>query len=222
MKTLLRALVVLLPWRLRRLVLQRLYGFRLHAESRIGLAWIFPRELVMERGASIGHFTVAKGMDRIAMGERSHIGRLNWISAFPTGTGSAHFAHLRERVPQLVLGEHASITNRHIVDCTERVEIGRFATVAGFRSQILTHSIDLEECRQDARPVTIGDFCFVGTACTILGGAVLPHHSILGAHALLKRAFQEPYRLYAGVPAVAAGEVCADLKYFTRTEGYVI
>jgi len=222
MTTLLRALVVLLPWRLRRLVLQRVYGFRLHAESRIGVAWIFPRELVMERGASIGHFTVAKGMDRIAMGERSHIGRLNWISAFPAGTRSAHFAHLAERVPQLVLGEHASVTNRHIIDCTERVEIGRFATVAGFRTQILTHSVDLAECRQDAKPVTIGDFCFVGTACTILGGATLPDHSILGAHSLLNRACEEPHRLYAGVPAVAIDALAADLKYFTRTEGYVL
>jgi acetyltransferase-like isoleucine patch superfamily enzyme len=222
MTTLLRALVVLLPWRLRRLVLQWLYGFRLHAESHIGFAWVFPRELVMERGASIGHLTVAKGMDRIAMGERSHIGRLNWISAFPTGSGSAHFAHLHERVPQLVVGEHASITNRHIIDCTERVEIGRFATVAGFRSQILTHSIDLAECRQDAKPVTIGDFCFVGTACTILGGAVLPHHSILGAHALLRRVYHEPYRVYAGVPAVEISSVDASLKYFSRAGGYVI
>jgi acetyltransferase-like isoleucine patch superfamily enzyme len=222
MRTLLRALVVLLPWRLRRFVLRRFYGFRLHAESRIGFAWIFPRELVMERGARIGHLTVAKGMDRITMRERASIGRLNWISAFPTGTGSAHFAHLRERTPQLVIGEHASITNRHIIDCTERIDIGRFATVAGFRSQILTHSIDLEECRQHAEPVTIGDFCFVGTACTILGGAVLPHHSILGSHALLKRAYQEPYRLYAGVPAAAIGTLCEDLKYFTRTEGFVL
>lgn len=222
MKFLIRAFVVLLPWKLRRIVLQRFFGFSLHPESRIGLAWIFPRELVMERGASIGHFTVAKGMDRVALAERSSIGRLNWISAFPTGTSSAHFAHLTARTSHLVLAEHAAITNRHIVDCTERVVIGRFATVAGFRSQILTHSVDLAECRQDAKPVTIGDYCFVGTACTILGGAVLPDHSVLSAQALLNRAHHEPYRLYAGVPAVAIGALDADLKYFVRTEGYIL
>jgi acetyltransferase-like isoleucine patch superfamily enzyme len=216
-----RALIVLLPWKLRRLALQRFYGFELHPESHIGLAWIFPGKLVMERGTSIGHFTVARGMDSIVMREQSRIGRLNWITAFPTLTESAHFAHLTGRKAELVLDEHSAITNRHIIDCTERVAIGRYATVAGFRSQILTHSIDLMICRQDAKPVTIGEYCFVGTSCTILGGAVLPDHSVLSAQALLNGAQHEPYRLYAGVPAVPIRTLDADVQYFTRSEGYV-
>jgi acetyltransferase-like isoleucine patch superfamily enzyme len=213
---------VLLPWKVRRPLLQRLFGFRLHPQSHIGLAWVFPRELVMERGASIGHFTVAKGMSLLAMAEHSRIGRLNWISAFPAGTASLHFAHLTQRRPDLVLGEHAAITNRHIIDCTERVSIGRFATVAGFRSQILTHSVDLNACRQDAKPVSIGEYCFVGTASTILGGAVLPHHSVLGANSLLERAHAEPYRLYGGVPAAAVLTLDAEMGYFTRSDGYIM
>ena len=221
MTTLLRALLVLLPWPLRRPLLARWYGYRLEADSHIGLAWVFPRELVLERGARIGHFTVVKGLDRLALGEHALIGRLNWISAFPLGMSSTQFAHLRERKPELLVAEHAAITNRHIVDCTERVSIGKFATVAGFRSQILTHSIDLTRCRQDAKPVTIGDYCFVGTACTILGGAALPSHSVLAAHSLLNKAQTEPYRLYGGVPAAAVKELAADLEYFRRSQGFV-
>jgi acetyltransferase-like isoleucine patch superfamily enzyme len=221
MTTLLRALLVLLPWRLRRPLLTRWCGYRLNADSHIGLAWVFPRELVLERGARIGHFTVVKGLERLTLGEHALIGRLNWISAFPLRTGSKHFAHLHERRPELLVAEHAAITNRHIVDCTERVSVGRFATVAGFRSQILTHSIDLARCRQDAKPVTIGEYCFVGTACTILGGAALPSHSVLGAHSLLNKAQTEPYRLYGGVPAEAVRKLETDLEYFRRTEGFV-
>jgi acetyltransferase-like isoleucine patch superfamily enzyme len=221
MTTLLRALLVLLPWPLRRPLLARLYGYRLASGSHIGLAWVFPRELVLERGARIGHFTVVKGLERLALGEHALIGRLNWISAFPVGTGSKHFAHLAERKPELVVAEHAAITNRHIIDCTERVSVGKFATVAGFRSQILTHSIDLTRCRQDAKPVTIGEYCFVGTACTILGGAALPSYSVLGAHSLLNKVLTEPYRLYGGVPAVAVGKLDACLEYFRRAEGFV-
>jgi acetyltransferase-like isoleucine patch superfamily enzyme len=216
-----RALVVLLPWRLRRIVLRAFFGYQLHEHSRIGLAWVFPRHLVMQRGATIGHFTVAKGMDVVAMAEHSSIGRLNWISAFPSGTGSAHFAHLADRKPELVLGEHAAITHRHIIDCTARVTIGRFTTLAGFRSQVLTHSIDVAECRQDAKPVAIGEYCFVGTACTILGGAALPDHSVLGARALLNKPQHEPYWLYAGVPAVPLQALSPTMKYFTRSEGFV-
>ena len=221
MKSLARALVVLLPWPLRRLVLRACFGYQLHEQSHIGLAWVFPRELVMERGATIGHFTVAKGMDTIVMREQARIGRLNWISAFPSGTSSAHFAHLADRRPELLLGEHAAITHRHIIDCTARIAIGRFTTLAGFRSQILTHSVDLEACRQDAQPVAIGEHCFVGTACTILGGAVLPDRSVLGAGALLNKPHREAGWLYAGVPAAPVRLLGAQLKYFTRIDGYV-
>jgi carbonic anhydrase/acetyltransferase-like protein (isoleucine patch superfamily) len=221
MKALLRLFVVLLPWPVRRVVLNSAFGYQLARGSHIGLAWVFPRRLVMARGARIGHLTVVKGLDFLEMGEQSSVGRLNWISAFPTGTASPHFAHLPSRRAELCLGEHSAITNRHIVDCTERVTIGPFATVAGFRSQILTHSIDLRACRQDAKPVRIGGYCFVGTACTILGGADLPDHSVLGAHSLLNKAQATPYRLYAGVPAVPILELDADLAYFARERGFV-
>jgi acetyltransferase-like isoleucine patch superfamily enzyme len=222
MRLVLRALLVLVPWKLRRVLLQALYGYRLDPTSRIGLAWAFPAQLVMERGASIGHFTVVKGLSSLRMGQHSRIGRLNWISAFPTGTKSPHFAHLADRAAELVVGDHAAITHRHIIDCTASVTIGRFATMAGYRSQILTHSVDLTACRQDAKPVHIGDYSFVGTASTLLGGAVLPDHSVLGANALLNRAHTEPYRLYAGVPAGPITALDPEMCYFKRAEGYII
>jgi acetyltransferase-like isoleucine patch superfamily enzyme len=219
--TLLRLLMVILPWGLRRRLMQCLYGYRLHASSRIGLAWVFPKDLVMGAGASIGHLTIVKGLDLLALGDHASIGRLNWITAYPSGQ-PPHFMHVKGRSPRLVLGEHAAVTNRHIIDCTERVVIGRYATVAGFRSQILTHSIDLRACRQDAKAIVIGEYCFVGTACTVLGGSRLPEYSVLGAHALLNRAYEEPYRLYAGVPAKSVANLDGDLAYFTRAIGFVI
>lgn len=221
MKVLLRLFLVLLPWGLRRHLLCWFYGYRLHPASRIGLAWVFPRMLVMESGASIGHLTIAKGMDLLQLGQGASIGRLNWISAFPSG-GNTHFAHLTQRQPALVLGEHAAVTHRHLIDCTERVSIGRFTTFAGFRSQILSHSIDLSACRQHARPVSIGEYCFVGTACTILGGSALPDYSVLGAHALLNKTHRQKHRLYAGVPAEAVAELDPALQYFVRRKGFVV
>ncbi len=222
MRSILRLLLVLTPWALRRPLLRTFFAYELHPTSRIGLAWVFPRRLIMEPGARIGHFTVVKGLDLLSLGAHASIGRLNWISAFPNSTASRHFAHLAGRRPDLVVGEHAAITNRHIIDCTERVSIGRYSTFAGFRSQVLTHSIDLYACRQDARSVTIGEYCFVGTACTILGGSVLPDYSVLGAHALLNKAHSETHRLYAGVPAAAVMPLDPGMKYFSRSEGFVI
>jgi len=220
MKSLLRLLIVLLPWAVRRHVLQGLFGYRLHPSSRIGWAWVFPKQLIMGRGAAIDDLTVIKGLELVSLEEYAYIGRLNWITAYPLG-GSSHFAHLTTRQPHLLLAEHAAVTNRHIVDCTERVSIGRYATVAGFRSQVLTHSIDLTECRQDARPITIGSYVFVGTACTLLGGTTIPDYSVVAAQTLMRSVYEDRYRLYAGVPAKAVATLDPQMKYFTRARGFV-
>lgn len=217
----LKILLLLMPWPLRRFLLQRIYGYQLHPSSRIGLAWVYPRQLVMAAGARIDHLTVVKGLDRLVMGEATLIGRLNWISAYPFGQ-PPHFMHQPARRPELELGAHAAITNRHILDCTERISIGAFATVAGFRSQLLTHSINLGTCRQEARPISIGAYCFVGTACTVLGGSTLPDCCVLGAHSLLNRAFSDTHRLYAGVPAESRRELNEQLPYFNRSTGFVV
>ena len=220
MRLLLRAWLVLLPWPLKRRLLQLLYRYELHPTSHIGVAWVFPRRLVLRSHARIGHLTVCKGLELLELGAHASIGRLNWISAYPRDD-SPHFAHSAERSPQLTIGEHAAITHRHIIDCTERVSIGAYATIAGYRSQFLTHSIDLAECRQDAKPITIGAYAFVGTACTLLGGTLLADHAVVAANSLLHTVYDEPYRLYAGVPAKAVAQLDPQLKYFTRSQGFV-
>ncbi|MEJ1964423.1 MAG: acyltransferase [Gammaproteobacteria bacterium] len=181
----------------------------------------FPQQAGDGPHSSIGHLTVCKGLELLAIGEHSIIGRLNWISAYPLGQ-PPHFAHMTDRKPQLLIGEHAAITHRHIIDCTEEVVIGAYATVAGYRSQILTHSIDLRECRQHAQPVRIGRYTFIGTACTILGGSAVPDYSVVAANALLNKAHEERYRLYAGVPAKAVSELDPGMKYFSRGTGFIV
>jgi hypothetical protein len=220
MKSLLRLLLILMPWPLRRCLLILFCGYELHPTSHIGLAWIYPGHLVMGAGARIGHLTFARGMDLISLGKKASIGRLNWISGYPTGR-PPHFLHLPDRAPRLVLDPHAAITHRHLIDCTDCVRLGRFATLAGFRSQILTHSIDLKACRQHARPVSVGAYCFVGTSCTLHGGAVLPDYSVLAAHSLLNKAFVQGHRLYGGVPAREITKLDPAMGYFQRTQGFV-
>ena len=101
------------------------------------------------------------------------------------------------------------------------MKIGAFAIFAGFRSQILTHSVDLAESRQSSAPITVGAHCFVGTGCVLLGGAALPDRSVLGALSLLNKAYTEPGQLYAGVPARLVGPVPAGAKFFSRAEGFI-
>ena len=220
MKTLLMFFSMLLPWPLRRSILEKQFGYSIHPGSRIGFAWIFPRHLVMEEGSRIGHLTLCKNIDLLRLGAHAIVGQLNWITGFPSGA-SRHFAHQPDRRPELIIETHAGISSRHLIDCTARIRIGAFATIGGFRSQLLTHSIDFEAGRQTAEPIDIGEYSFTGTNSVILGGSTLPHHSVLGAQSLLNKKWDEPYRLYAGVPAKPLKELSPDLEYFRRTEGFI-
>jgi len=222
MRQLLKPWIVLLPWPLKRQLLQRLFCYRLASTARIGLAWVYPRQLSMAAGSRIDHFTVAVNLDSLQMGEEASIGRSNWITGFPTGTGADHFSHQPERRAELRLGEHAAITKHHHIDCTNRIDIGPFTTLAGYRSQLLSHSIDLHNNRQHSEPIVIGAYCFVGSNCVILGGSVLPDHCVLGALSLLNKALSDPWCLYAGQPASLRKPIDPDASYFHRTSGYVV
>ena len=130
MRTLLMAVSLLLPWALRRWWLGKFFGYEIHPTARIGRSWVMPGRLVMEAGARIGSGTVCKGLELVEMGEGAHLGNLNWVTGLPRG-GSRYFLHQPERRPELRMGRQASVTNRHLIDCTGAVSIGAFATPGG-------------------------------------------------------------------------------------------
>lgn len=210
-----------MPWRIKRFMLIQFFKYEIHPSARIGLSWIYPKKLIMSSNSSIGHFNVAVHLEILKIEQHSTIVRGNWITGFPSNSNSLHFSHQPDRISQLLIGEHSAITKNHHIDCTNTVQIGSFVTIAGYASQFLSHSINIELNIQDSRPITIGDYCFVGTASTILGGANLPSYSVLGANSLLNKAFTVPYRLYGGNPSKEIKELSKDFKYFTREIGFV-
>ena len=216
-----KAFSLLLPWELRRYFLQKWFGYEIHQSAKIGLAWVFPSKLIMEAHTRIDHFTVAVNLDCIHMKSNATIGRNNWITGFSTHINSLHFQHQSDRQANLFLGESSAITKNHHIDCTNTITIGRYTTIAGYNSQLLTHSIDVIESRQNSEPILIGEYSFIGTNVVILGGAKLPSHSVLGAKSLLNKAYTDEWTLYAGVPAINAKAIPQTAKYFTRTDGYV-
>jgi hypothetical protein len=220
MRKLLSLAVLLFPWSIRRRLLVALMGYEIHPTARIGWSWIYPERLQMAAGSRIGHLTVCKGLSLLQMGEQSRLGNLNWITGFPV-ENKAFFAGETERRAELCIGEHAAVTHRHLIDCTNAVRIGRFTTFAGYRSQVLTHSIDLARCCQASKPITIGEYCFVGTNCVLLGGSVLPDYSVLGASSVLNKAYTETHQLYAGNPARPVKALAQETGYFQRSAGVV-
>lgn len=209
-----------LPWPLKRRVLSWVMGYQVNPSARIGFSVVVASAVRMGSGARIGHFTVCRNLKRLYLADHARIGNMNWITggidtSLPRsdGKGKAEAA--------LIIGSHSAITHRHYIDCSDRLEIGAFTTVAGVRSQIFTHSIDLELCAQQTRPVIIGDYCFVGTGCIILPGARLPNFSVLGAGAVLSNKFEQEWTFYAGVPAKIIKSLPSDYKYFHRQTGFV-
>lgn len=221
MRTLINLIVVILPWPLKKKILKTFYKYQIHDSAHIGLSYIFPKRLVMEEGASIGHFNTVIHLDYMFLGKNATIARSNWITGFPTGTTSKHFAHQKDRISELILGDESAITKKHHLDCTNSITIGKYTTIAGYNSQFLTHSIDIYEGRQDSHPILIGDYCFISTGVIILGGSRLPNNSVLAAGAVLNKNYTDEWKLYAGVPAVPRKDLPHDAKYFNRENGFI-
>ncbi len=220
LRALFSVFTTLLPWPLRRWALTKFFGYKIHRTARLGFCVLLAKDVIMEENSAIGHLTVCIHLDLVHLKPHATIGRGNWVTGYPSG-GGTFFAHLPGRRAELILGPHAAITNRHLIDCTACVSIGAFTTFAGFRSQILSHSIDLAENRQSAAPVNIGEYCFIGTDCVILGGSSLPDRSVLAAKSLLNKEHQTACTLYGGIPARAIKALDPSAKYFHRESGYV-
>ena len=141
---LLRVLICFLPWKLRRIVLIRCFGYKIAKSAHIGLSFIYPKYLEMREGASIGHLNVAVHLEELILGENSSIGRQNWITGFPM-SNKRHFARNAKRRASLIVGKESAITKQHHLDCTDLISIGDYTTIAGYRSTFLTHAIDVYE-----------------------------------------------------------------------------
>lgn len=219
MRKLLGLLSLFMPWRIRRLWLMRFFGYKLHPRSRIKFSWVFPAKLEMGEGALIDNFTLVRHIDLLRMEEHTFIGRLCWITGSPSSTKESFQGENRH--PALHLQRHAEITALHHLDCTNTVVFGEFSILAGYYSQLLTHSVDLQESQQRSRPITIGKYCFIGTNTVILGGTEVPDYCVVGAKSLLNKKWTQPYVLLGGVPAKVVKKLSPDMKYFHRKVGAI-
>lgn len=221
MRTVVEVLAIALPWRLKRLLYRRVLGHEVSRTAYVGFTFLSARSVALGDGAFIGHFNIIKGSDLVVLDDHATIGNFNWISAYPSNGTDHYLLEGRARKPVLWLQTHAAMTSRHIIDCTHTVTLGAYATLAGYRSQVLTHSLDVYTNRQASAPVHIGRYAFVGTSTVFLPGSTLPDYSVLAARSLVRGVLTEPYTLYGGAPASTLRKLSADLPYFHRTRGYV-
>lgn len=219
-KILFSIILWLLPWPLRCYMLNKFLRFKISPKAKIGYSIIIPNHLEMLEGSRIGHLTICKGLNLLHLGISSSIGNLNWISGYPLN-GHFFFNHRLDRDPSLIIGNHSAITHRHIIDCNDKIIIGDYSTIAGYRSQILTHYINIIDSIQDCKPIKIGSYCFVGTSCVLLPGSSLGDYCVLSALSLLNKEYEDQYKFYGGIPAVKLTDLSKDALYFSRKVGFI-
>ena len=220
MRVLFQLVLFVFPWCIRRRILNKVFHYQIHPTAKIGFSIILAKKFQMGEQSRIRHFTFCKPIDNLVLTKDSVIASWNLITGF--SSAKKKFFHRDDLCCELIIGAHAGITHRHLIDCNGGVYIDDFATVAGYRTQILTHSIDVYNNRQNVEPVYIGKGCFVGTQCIILPGSRLPDYSILGAGSVLNKAYTESYFIYAGNPAKSVKKIDKEnIQYFYRTKYFV-
>lgn len=219
-KILIQTSLFIFPWKIRRSLLQLFFNFKISGGARIGRSLILASKVIIEEGAIISNFNFVNNIDKIHLKAYSKIGRKNWITG-PNTKSTKAFSAVEGRKCELIVGKHSRITDRHIIDCTGGVYVGSFSTIAGNRSQILTHSIDIKSSTQKCKPINIGDYSFIGTSCILLMGASVPSYSVLGAGSVMTKSLEEEYALYGGNPAKFIKKLEIDNLYFHRKTGNV-
>jgi hypothetical protein len=80
-----RCCVVLLPWRLRRYLLIKWWGYEFAPTSYIGVAWVFSKRLIRGEYSEIRSLAACRNVDLVHLEEHAIIGRFAWITGYPKG-----------------------------------------------------------------------------------------------------------------------------------------
>jgi carbonic anhydrase/acetyltransferase-like protein (isoleucine patch superfamily) len=220
MRLLWALLVCYLPSPLARRVAIWFLHWDIHPTAYLGRSLIRVGHVSMGPRTTIGPRNNIRGLAELRMAEGSDIATRNSITAFPKAARLEDdvFPHSPNREPVLLLGVGAKITDNHEIDCSDRVELGRHAALAGFASQILTHSLNLVTDRQTTNAVVLGDHCAVMSGSIIQSGCSIPARAIISAGSVVTTRLTQEQAFYRGNPAELVRELPDHLAYFHRGE----
>lgn len=149
---------------------------------------------------------------------KASIGELNWITS--GNTDPRYFQGFYRR-PELNLGGEPSITSRHMLDCTDRIDVGRFTTLAGCCGTLLTHGIDHRTAKQTCRPIESGDLCLLGSNVVVSMGVKVADRTVTGAGSIMASPLEEELGLWVGALARPVRDLTGGEAYFIRQSGHV-
>lgn len=203
------ACMAVLPSFLKRFCYRFFFGYQIGKRVRIGLSIIDAAACRIGDDCRIGHLNLITGVKSLTFEDHVKIGHLNIIR----GGEDVHLGRYAELLrlneinsimnpdvvnpidPRFSLGPGSIITTGHKIDFTDRVQIGRRTIIGGRNSSLWTHN------RQRTRPITIGDFAYVGSEIRMAPGSSIPSRCIVGIGAVITGTLCDEGYLIGGVPA---------------------
>ena len=113
---------------------------------------------------------------------------LVWINGNPeigADTDIGCFSEINAKGARVIIGHHCDIAS--------------FVSINSADSHYKTLGLSETVCRKD---IVIEDHVFIGSHCAILGGAIIGHHSVVGAGTVVREGIIPPYSLVLGNPMV--------------------
>jgi acetyltransferase-like isoleucine patch superfamily enzyme len=218
------AVTAVLPSFLTRPCLRAFFGYKIGRGVRIGFSIIDAGECEIGDNVSIGHFNVFTGIERLSIGEHTRIGVLNVFRGGEEVRIGRYCEILRwneinsipdpevvnQPDPRFLMGDGSMIGASHKIDFTDKVEFGKRVILGGRNSSIWTHN------RQRTSPVSIGDKSYVASEIRIAPGGAVPPRCIVGIGSVITAAFENEFRLIAGVPAREVKELDDESRFLTE------
>ena len=221
LRLLLLACIAPLPSFLKRPCYRLFFGYRIGRRVQVGLSIIDARACQIDDDSKIGHLNVIIGVQNLKLGDHVKIGHLNIIR----GGEQVDLGRYAELIrmneinsipepdavnpvdPRFTLGNGSIITTGHKIDFTDRVEIGRRTIIGGRNSSLWTHN------RQRTRPISIGEFAYVGSEIRMAPGGSLPSRCIVGIGAVITGRIEAEGWMIGGVPAKPLKELSTEDKF---------
>jgi acetyltransferase-like isoleucine patch superfamily enzyme len=109
----------------------------------------------------------------------------------------------------------------HYFDVQDSFMIGAYTVIAGRASVFFTHYLDVLNNKQATKPISIGDYCMIGSNVHFAPGASIADCCVVGMAAVVAKPFTESFSLIAGNPAQVIKKLPEDAAYFRRTIGWI-
>lgn len=165
--------------------------------------------LISHRFASAKDLCVLGKPVMIRGGQNIHLGKSVTLGKDCRLETTSNY-HGQSFSPVLTIGDHAVVQTLCHIGCINRVEIGRFVTIAE-RTLVIDHhhgDTSLQETQLPPRerklvsrgPIKIGDCVAIGENCIIMPGVTIGEHSQIGGGSVVTHDIP-PYSVAVGNPA---------------------